>query len=555
MKRCSLVVLFTLAHTGCKCSDEEEGLRPTDGSVFEATDSGPGSICAPEGERCARDTTSCCSGVCSPEGLCTQATFCSPPGISCASSLECCTLSCEGGRCGARLCLATGQVCGRGDECCSTICGAGGVCEPVPAGPANDTCKTLGEGCASSGECCSTNCQGGACVRAYSCQTNGDVCRSNEECCGNVCSAPADAVGRCQFITGAGGGGCIQGGNVCPNGGTNCCSRICVDLGTGAPVCQIAGGCRLTGEFCTSDDGCCGGGINPNGDVDCRTAPAGRCDNGQSCNPVGNICGAPVLPSGGGINASQNCCEGKKEVCKLDSSGIPRCFGGCPNDICPADCPTGYDPMNPNCCITSGGTCQFRDQCCNFAPCVPNPSGGFVCGAAPDCAVVGAPCNPAGDPGSEPCCPGTECLASGGGGFACRAPAPSADAGLGDGDGGPFDGGPLPDAAPACSANGAPCSSGGDCCSGICTTGSCRAPSACQPELSPCSASADCCGGLSCDIPGGATSGTCRPGATCGNIGQACTLEQSCCAPLACNRLGGPSACDGTTACVCVISL
>ena len=31
---------------------------------------------------------------------------------------------------------------------------------------------------------------------------------------------------------------------------------------------------------------------------------------------------------GGKINASQDCCDGMKDVCKLDSSGIPRCFGG-----------------------------------------------------------------------------------------------------------------------------------------------------------------------------------------------------------------------------------
>jgi hypothetical protein len=38
--------------------------------------------------------------------------------------------------------------------------------------------------------------------------------------------------------------------------------------------------------------------------------------------------GAKVLRDGGSVNASQNCCEGMKDVCKLDSSGIPRCFGG-----------------------------------------------------------------------------------------------------------------------------------------------------------------------------------------------------------------------------------
>ena len=90
-------------------------------------------------------------------------------------------------------------------------------------------------------------------------------------------------------------------------------------------------------------------GTNPNGSVMCS---GNRCDNGQSCNPVGNICGAPVLLDGGSINASQNCCDGMRQVCKLDSSGIPRCFGGVT-----VMCPTGYTGVAP-CCIAMGQACH-----------------------------------------------------------------------------------------------------------------------------------------------------------------------------------------------------
>src|SRR5262249_24549720 len=162
-------------------------------------------------------------------------------------------------------------------------------------------------------------------------------------------------------VAGQGGGGCIQDGNPCPMGASNCCSRVCLDLGSGAPVCQIAGGCRLTGDWCGDDQSCCGGGGNPNGSGECRRAPDGRCDNGNACNPVGNICGLNV-------NASENCCDGKKEVCKVDQAGIPRCFGGCPGGNCGATCPSGFDPNNPACCIQPGQDCQFRDQCCGGAP-------------------------------------------------------------------------------------------------------------------------------------------------------------------------------------------
>lgn len=435
----------------------------------------------------------------------------------------------------------------------------------MPPGPGGDTCKTLGETCADRLECCSTNCQGGVCVRAFSCQANGDICQENGDCCGNVCSATASTgVGRCQVVTGGGAGGCIQDGNPCPNGGSNCCSRICIDLGSGAAVCQIAGGCRLTGDWCSSDDTCCGGGVNPNGSVQCGGAPNGRCDNGQSCNGVGNICGAPVLPGGGSINASQNCCDGKKEVCKLDSSGIPRCFGGCPNDVCPQDCPTGYDPDDPNCCIATGDTCQFRDQCCGSAPCVPGPNGALVCAPPVQCLVVGSECSRQADAGTATCCSGTECLATAQSGvFACQNPRPDGgldpaggrDAGV---DGGPIgpDGGAVgQDAAPQCLPNTSVCSRGTECCSGICTGGRCVAPTACQPQGAGCTASGDCCAGLACSVAPGSTTGTCEPGASCGNIGQTCSQNQPCCTSLVCAQSGTLTACDGTTACSCTISL
>ena len=282
----------------------------------------------------------------------------------------------------------------------------------------------LGQACASKGECCSNNCQGGFCLKAYYCQPNGDICTANSQCCGQSCSANDGGPGRCLFVTGGGGGGCAQEGNPCdvelhhrgaarrralparrralPTGGVtpagNCCSRICFDPGSGASVCLPAGGCRLTGTFCSATSQCCGGAPNPNGTVVCQSAPNGRCDNGQACNGVGNICGASVLPDGGKINASQNCCDGPPAAptspyrgCRLDASGIPRCFGGCPDGVCTGTCPTGYTGVAP-CCIAEGAACQFKDQCCNGAPCVPGGDGGLACGVTVSCLPVGATC-------------------------------------------------------------------------------------------------------------------------------------------------------------------
>src|SRR5262249_17254012 len=274
------------------------------------------------------------------------------------------------------------------------------------------SCNVLGQSCSSGSQCCSTNCQSGFCSKAYSCQPVGDICRSNDECCGHACTATDGGVGRCASVTGGGGGGCDQAGEPC-TGGTNCCSRTCIDPGSGATVCQEAEGCRITGVWCTDDQSCCGGGTNPNGTVQCRGADAGsmttgRCDQGNACVAVGTICGAPVLPDGGSVNAQQDCCDGHKDVCKLDSPGLPRCFGGGSTS-----CPPGYT-ADAGCCIAPGNECQFKDQCCGGAPCVPGPSGKLVCTVG-SCKTVGTECS-----SSTECCSGTNCRKTDTGIYACQ---------------------------------------------------------------------------------------------------------------------------------------
>jgi len=516
-----------LTFSACSCNGSVSG------PPGNPADSGTALTCVQPGAACASGRP-CCSGICDGT-VCTDPTFCQANGESCSTDTDCCLNNCVNGTCSDKLCTDVGHSCTSGNDCCTGTC-TGGTCASLPGG----SCKVTGQSCATGPECCSTNCQSGFCAKAYYCQPVGDVCRSNDECCGHACTANNDGgVGRCASVSGGGGGGCDQAGEPCSSGGSTCCSRICIDPGSGVTVCQAAEGCRLTGTWCTDDQSCCGGGTNPNGSVHCGgDAGPGRCDNGQSCNPTGNICGARVLPDGGHINASENCCNDfsvGKDVCKLDSSGIPRCFGGAS-----ARCPTGYTGQ-PGCCIAAGQECQFKDQCCGGAPCVPGSNGKLVCTVA-SCTPVGATCSPS----SSTCCSGTECRATESGAFACQnIPVQVGDAGTPDGgspDAGSSDAG-------VCKANGTTCTRGNECCSQRCD-GTCQAPLACQPQNGVCTSTADCCSGFACTIPPGASSGTCQT-SSCTGGGQACTSNDQCCTGLSCLDNVTNYFCDGSGNCAC----
>jgi len=316
----------------------------------------------------------------------------------------------------------------------------------------------------------------------------------------------------------------------------DCTSRICRDPGTGVSICQPATGGRLTEDWCLNDSDCCGGGINPNGSVHCTntlgaTQLGGRCDQGsagsgtKACLPTGNICGAPQPD--GKINAPQNCCDGQKTVCKEDSSGIPRCFGGA-GEVDPIACPDGYNGNKPLCCIATGESCQFRDQCCGLAPCLPAAGGGYKCGTT--CTLLGTTCT-----SDSECCDGATCYhPEGAGAFCANVSAPPPDGGTADG--GTPDGGTGADAGVP-GANGDPCTVAGDCASNICTSNVCTAPptATCGGVEAPCTATADCCVGTYCQVPSGQSVGSCATGPSCPSLGQPCSTASACCSGLTCS--------------------
>lgn len=522
----------------------------TDGGSTDDAGAGGGSVstndggCGIAGALC-QSNGACCSNQCR-NGLCVDTTFCRAAGETCASPKDCCTSRCESGRCAAAQCVDVGQPCTDGAECCTRNCAAS-TCASPPG--STFQCKVQGQGCTANTECCSTLCQGGSCAPAYFCQANGDSCGRNSDCCGNACSVNDGGAGFCQFITGGGSGGWLQDGNPCPMGGENCASRTCVDVGTGAAVCVPATGCRTTSNFCSSTSACCGGAPNVPGTVTCD-ATTSRCALPTGCLPPGTVCGNARLPDGGiyDVNANVDCCTGTTPpvdasgaLCRIDTTGVPRCFGGKSSQ-----CPTGYTGTAP-CCIGPGEACQFKDQCCNGAPCLPRSDGGagFVCATGNACVPLGGFCGA--DGGASPCCPGTQCLGTELGSI-CLLPSTTTT------DGGTNDAG-----APSCKPNDQSCRASAECCSGTCAVGAdgglvCRASSTCSVSGGPCTASADCCTGLSCVIPGGSSSGSCQA-SSCQSAGQTCSSSLACCSGLQClSSTGQPCGATGTCTCNVIIN-
>jgi hypothetical protein len=141
-------------------------------------------------------------------------------------------------------------------------------------------------------------------------------------------------------------------------------------------------------------------------------------------------------------------------------------------------------------------------------------------------------------------CGGTLCL-----GGVCRPLEEVSDGGLALPDGGT-----TPDAGPLCRANGQGCAFSNDCCSQVCTNGTCGAATVCQGLGGICTASADCCSGSSCVIATGAEFGTCQA-ATCVSSGQTCSAGGTpCCAGLGC-LTSQLLPCGATGACTCTVAI
>lgn len=412
---------------------------------------------------------------------------CSGVGLGCAGAGECCPgLACEadgGGSltCTPSACAGTGELCAIATDCCVGAC-VGGTCMD------GARCTVIGAGCAGDGECCSSNCDGGSCSEnpITMCDPVGERCDDRGDCCSDRC---ADSAGA-------------------PCSGTEGCR------------CELAGDCRPSGEICTTDGQCCIGLCDrPTGSTVGICAAAGACGvAGQPCGTEGlsgSCCSTACLDSSGtGTPVCQRLggCLVQDEVCSIDAS--------CCSGVC-EDRGTGTDgrPIrrcaNADSCLPPGEVCGDGGASSN---CCPNGGGDTGCeiaaegirrcfGGMPGCTMPSETCTTDAD-----CCVGTfpdlTCAAGPSGADVCC----------------------LPD--------GAECSFGSLCCSGICvpdSTGTLRCGSMCLTDGEACTTDSDCCGcGCVSDGMGG---NTCTSDVTLcapcpdAQLGEFCAMDSDCCNP------------------------
>jgi hypothetical protein len=394
-------------------------------------------------------------------------------GSACTGTGDCCSSACANGACAYPSCRSDNQSCSTNGECCSQTCGSGGTCTAL-----NATCKTLGNGCAQSSECCSQLCSGGTCQPSSFCLQPGDSCAAGADCCTGTCTiASGQALGTCSTTPPAGPSNCgmvdgVTCGGSGPDGGAvylegglpqcggSCCSRACAPWGpTGVLVCQPASGCHPVGDLCTQDGDCCGANGIAGGSgkpVTCViTAPAtvGVCRLPMGCKPNGDVCRLSMMQ----CSETCDCCSGNchADTCLQDNVGVPRC---------------AFEQ-----CVNAGASCASSADCCNGAPCVPNPGG------TPPYACYGAACVSACGPctNNADCCPGASCSIPQGSTQGVCGPCGGAygDGGIPYNDGGVTyapDSGYTPDSGSACSLYGQICSTAANCCGGVpCTGGRC----------------------------------------------------------------------------------
>jgi hypothetical protein len=123
--------------------------------------------CFFNGDGCRFGPQSCCSGFCTPDGLC-----CAPLSAGCNDDSECCSGHCQGNVC---TCGGSGQACTSDIQCCTpNTCGGGGT-----AGICGCTSQSRQEACGN--QVCGSVIDN--CGRTVVCGS----CGAGRKCCGDSC--------------------------------------------------------------------------------------------------------------------------------------------------------------------------------------------------------------------------------------------------------------------------------------------------------------------------------------------------------------------------------
>jgi hypothetical protein len=219
-----------------------------------------------------------------------RAQCCSPPGVRCSDSEECCNGDCEGSFCGGTPCALVGADCGSSFECCSKLCVDGRCSE--------QNCSQLGQPCLTAGDCCAS----GDLCENDKCTTPTEPCLTDpcdpavQDCC---------AGAFCYSLTGSGAGIC--GPEECTPIGVDCADNTdcCEGLFCDSTLSICRPDCASNDAPCGRDGDCC------SGFCDLSDPEQGSCS--VACNPAGchGLCeeGAPLSAEAPGCEQRAQCIQ------------------------------------------------------------------------------------------------------------------------------------------------------------------------------------------------------------------------------------------------------
>jgi hypothetical protein len=449
-------------------------------------------------------------------GTCNGLGTCRMPGVQ-----ECGTYQCSGGACINH--CAGDNDCVDGHSCVNGSCGP----------------KSNGQPCSAGSECASTYCVDGVCCNS-SCGAACHSCALSTSL-GTCAPSPAAASDPHGMCSDHGPGACGTDGTCDGAGschkypvGTTCAAESCsAGIYTPSSACDANGNCAAPDaivcapyvcdgttrcfQACTANSSCSTGNV-------CTNSSCGK-------KPIGAFCGADMECGSGNCEQGVCCTTACTGTCQ--SCAIPGSMGMC------TAVASGPDPAST--CVDHGAPGCGTDGKCLAGSCEKYQQGiacaGATCPGSGTTFTPGSTCDGAGTcvtPASTSCSP-----------FACGTNACKATCAI-DADCAP--GRFCNSGSCGLKSNGAVCSGGPECASGICAQGVCCATS-CTGTCMSCALSSTGAAGICTPVAAGGTdpAGHCsdQGTASCGQTGF-CDGNGSCALYPASTQCAGPTCPSGS---------